>query len=78
MHSNLYLINLFHLLVIDMKTFGDKHFKNKLDPKAAYYDYIRSYKLNTSTKKSAENCTTKCTLPLVASEGYRYLKAGLK
>jgi len=24
--------------VIDMKTFRDKHFKNKLDPKAAYYD----------------------------------------
>ena len=65
-------------MVIDMKTFRDKHFKNKLDPKAAYYDCIRSCELNTSTEQGSESCAIKCTLPLAASEGYRYLKAGLK
>ena len=64
-------------LVIDMKTFRDKHFKNELDPKAVYYDCIRSCELNTSTEKGVENCVVKCTRPLAASEGYRYLKAGL-
>ena len=52
--------------MIDMKTFRDKHFKNKLDPKAAYYDCIRSCELNTSTVEGSENCTFKCTLPLAA------------
>ena len=61
-----------------MTTFRDKQFKNKLDPKAAYYDCIRSCELNTSTEKGAAYCATKCTLPLAASEGYRYLKVGLK
>jgi len=60
-----------------MKTFRDKHFKNKLDPKAAYYDCIRSCELNTSTEKGVENCVLRCTRPLAVSEGYRYLKAGL-
>ena len=59
-----------------MKTFRDKHFKNKLDPKAAYYDCIRSCEINTSTEKGVENCVIKCTRPLASSEGYRYLKAG--
>ena len=63
--------------MIDMKTFRDKHFKNKLDPKAAYYDCIRSCELNTSTEQGTENCIVKCTWPLAASEGYRYLKVGL-
>ena len=52
-----------------MKTFRDKHFKNKLDPKAAYYDCIRSCELNTSTEQGKENCIVKCTWPLAASEG---------
>ena len=64
--------------MIYMNTFRDKHFKNKLDPKAAYYDCIRSCELNTSTEQGSESCKIKCTLPLAASEGYRYLKAGLK
>ena len=64
--------------MIDMKTFRDKYFKNKLEPKAAYYDCIRSCELNTSTEQGSESCALKCTLPLAASEGYRYLKAGLK
>ena len=61
-----------------MKTFRDKHFENNLDPKAAYYDCIRSCELNTSTEQDSENCAIECTLPLAASEGYRYLKAGFK
>ncbi len=61
----------------DMKTFRDKYFKNKLDPKAAYYDCIRSCELKTSTEQGVENCVVRCTRPLAASEGYRYLKAGL-
>ena len=64
--------------MIDMKTFRDKYFKNKLDPKAAYYDCIRSCELNTSNEQVVEICTNKCTLPLSASQGFRYLKAGLK
>tara|TARA_Y100000589_G_scaffold253259_1_gene241987 strand:+ start:500 stop:685 length:186 start_codon:yes stop_codon:yes gene_type:complete len=60
-----------------MKTFRDKHFKNELDPKAAYYDCIRSCELNTSTEKGVENCIVTCTRPLAVKEGYRYLKAGL-
>ena len=61
-----------------MNTFRDKHFKNKLDPKAAYYECIRSCEINISTEQGAEDCAIKCTLPLAASEGFRYLKAGLK
>ena len=53
-----------------MKTFRDKHFKNRLDPKAAYYDCIRSCEINTSTELGVENCVIKCTRPLAASEGY--------
>ena len=60
-----------------MKTFRDKHFKNKLDPKAVYYDCIRSCELKTSTEKGIENCVINCQRPLASSEGYRYLKAGL-
>ena len=60
-----------------MTTFRDKHFKNKLDPKAAYYDCIRSCELKTSTEQVGENCVVQCTRPLAVTEGYRYLKAGL-
>ena len=55
--------------MIDMKTFRDKHFKNKLDPKAAYYDCIRSCELNTSAEQVSEHCANKCTLPISAPEG---------
>jgi len=37
-----------------MNTFRDKHFKIKLDPKAAYYECIRSCKINKSTEKGEE------------------------
>tara|TARA_Y100001978_G_C23583247_1_gene380050 strand:+ start:696 stop:881 length:186 start_codon:yes stop_codon:yes gene_type:complete len=60
-----------------MKTFRDKHLKNKLDPKNIYYDCIRVCELNTSTEEGKENCVVKCTRPLAVQEGYRYLKAGL-
>ena len=60
-----------------MTTFRDKHYKNILDPKVAYYDCIRSCELKTSTEKGVKNCVIKCTRPLAVSEGYRYLKAGL-
>ena len=44
------------LINADMKTFRDKYFKNKLDPKAAYYDCIRSCELKTSPEQIVENC----------------------
>ena len=58
-----------------MTTFRDKHFKNKLDPKASYYECIRSCEINKSTEKGVKNCTTECEIILSASQGYRYLKA---
>jgi len=57
-----------------MTTFRDKHFKNKLDPKTAYYDCIRSCEINKSTEKGLENCILECEMPLSATQGYRYLK----
>ena len=35
-----------------MNTFRNKHFKNKLDPIANYYECIRSREINKSTEKS--------------------------
>ena len=75
MQSISFNIDYFHILVIIMKTFKDKHFKNKLDPKAVYYDCVRSCELYTSTEQGVENCVVQCIRPLSASEGYRYLKA---
>ena len=60
-----------------MNTFRDKHFKNKLDPKAAYYDYFRSCEINKLTEKGVKNCILKCEIPLSASQGYLYLKANI-
>ena len=60
-----------------MNTFRDKHFKNKLDPKEAYYDCIRSCEIIKSTEKGVKNCILKCEIPLSASQGYRYLKANI-
>ena len=60
-----------------MNTFRDKYFKNKLDPKAAYYECIRSCEINKSTEKGVKNCILNCEIPLSASEGYRYLKANI-
>tara|TARA_Y100000589_G_scaffold38664_1_gene32419 strand:+ start:270 stop:467 length:198 start_codon:yes stop_codon:yes gene_type:complete len=57
-----------------MTTFRDKHFKNNLDPKAAYYECIRSCEINKSTEIGVDNCITECEIPLSTSEGFRYLK----
>ena len=60
-----------------MYSFRDKHYKNELNPKAAYYDCIRSCELNVSSEQDVKSCVIKCTKPLSVKEGYRYLKAGL-
>ena len=39
-----------------MTTLRDKYFKNKLDPKDAYYQYIRIYEINKLTEQGLENC----------------------
>ena len=75
--KNFFSFKLISHLGVNMKTFRDKHFKNNLDPKAIYYDCIRSCELNTSTEQGVENCVIKCIRPLAAAEGYRYLKAKL-
>lgn len=58
-----------------MSTFRDKHFKNNLDPKAVYYECVRSCEINKSTEQGVGKCIIECQIPLSASEGYRYLKA---
>ena len=60
-----------------MNTFRDKYFKNKLDPKANYYECIRSYEINKSREKGIKYCILKCEIPLSASQGYRCLKANI-
>ena len=60
-----------------MNTFRDKHIKNKLDPKANYYECIRSCEINKSTERGVKNCILKCEISLSASQGYRYLKANI-
>ena len=60
-----------------MNTFRDKYFKNKLDPKAAYYECIRSCEINKSTEKGLQTCVLKCEIPLSSSQGYGYLKANI-
>ena len=60
-----------------MNSFRDKHFKNKLDPKAAYYECIRSCEINKSTEKGVKNCILKYEILLSASKGYQYLKANI-
>tara|TARA_B100000900_G_C20316580_1_gene608382 strand:- start:321 stop:524 length:204 start_codon:yes stop_codon:yes gene_type:complete len=60
-----------------MNTFRDKHFKNELIPKTAYYECIRSCEINKSKKKGLKNCFIKCEIPLSASQGYQYLKANI-
>jgi len=37
-----------------MNTFRNKHFKNKLDPKAVYYECIKSCGINKSTEKGVK------------------------
>ena len=39
-----------------MNTFRNKHFKNELDPKYAFYDCLRSCELKINSEKSLEKC----------------------
>ena len=43
-----------------MNTFINKHFKNELDPKYAFYDCLRSCELKSSSEKSLEQCVERC------------------
>ena len=43
-----------------MNTFRNKHFKNELDPKYAFYDCLRSCELKSANKNSLEECIDHC------------------
>ena len=43
-----------------MNTFRNKQFKNELDPKYAFYDFLRSCELKSNTEKSLEECVDNC------------------
>tara|TARA_B100000073_G_scaffold331855_1_gene321720 strand:- start:800 stop:1006 length:207 start_codon:yes stop_codon:yes gene_type:complete len=61
-----------------MTTFRDKHFKNELDPKAAYYECLRSCEIRPNSDSiSSENqkCAPECIRILASNQGYQYLKA---
>ena len=45
-----------------MNTFKNKHFKNELDPKYAFYDCRRSCELKSTSEKSLEECIDHCEL----------------
>ena len=49
-----------------MNTFRNKHLKNELDPKYAFYDCLCSCELRSASQKSLEECSQSCetkTLP---------------
>ena len=43
-----------------MNTFRNKHFKNELDPKYAFYDCLRSCELKSTSENSLEECVENC------------------
>jgi len=43
-----------------MNTFRNKHFKNELDPKYAFYDCLRSCELKNTSENSLEKCLKSC------------------
>ena len=45
-----------------MNTFRNKHFKNELDPKYAFYDCLRSCELKSTLESSLEECVESCEL----------------
>ena len=45
-----------------MNTFRNKHFKNELDPKYAFYDCLGSFELKSNSGKSLEECVDNCQL----------------
>ena len=56
-----------------MNTFRNKHFKNELNPKYAFYDCLISCELKNKTEKSLEECVDNCELkPLPKNlDGYK-------
>ena len=45
-----------------MNTFRNKHFKNELDLKYAFYDLLSSCELKINSEKSLEECVDNCEL----------------
>ena len=45
-----------------MNTFRNKHFKNELKPKYAFYDCLRSCELKNASKNSFDECVEDCQL----------------
>ena len=45
-----------------MNTFRNKHFKNELDPKYAFYDCLRSCELKINSENSLKECFDNCEL----------------
>ena len=43
-----------------MNTFRNKHFKNKLDQKYAFYDFHRTCELRNTSQKALEECSQSC------------------
>ena len=43
-----------------MNTVRNKHFKNELDPKYAFYDCLRSCELKSVSEDSLEECVDHC------------------
>ena len=43
-----------------MNTFRNKQFKNELDSKYAFYDYLRSCEIKSNSEKSLEECVENC------------------
>ena len=57
-----------------MNTFRNKHFKNELDPKYAFYDCLRSCELKSTFENSLEECVESCELrPLPKMSIYKNL-----
>ena len=45
-----------------MNTFRNKHFKNELDPKYAFFDCLRSCELKSNYENSLEECFDNCVI----------------
>ena len=45
-----------------MNTFRNKHFKNELDPKYAFYDCLHSCELKINAENSLKECVDICEL----------------
>ena len=43
-----------------MNTFRDKLFKNELDPKYAFYDFLRSCELKSASGEYIKECKISC------------------